>query len=89
MTNMEQTLKCGGCGRFYPSLFPCCPFCYVQEFFEVEAVDGECPVCHEVHRTECPECGRKFTEHDTYCLYCGFIRNQPLTADENARGGVY
>lgn len=38
-------VECGGCGRTYPAVFPECPFCYVQEFLEVEANDGECPVC--------------------------------------------
>ena len=25
---------------------------------------------------ECPECGRKYADHDTYCMYCGYIRYQ-------------
>jgi hypothetical protein len=66
--------NCGGCGRFFPITFPECPFCYVQEFLEVESLDDACPICGEVHETECPECGRGYKDADTYCTYCGHNR---------------
>lgn len=86
----KEVFECGGCGRVYPIHFNgVCPFCYVQEFLEVEATDGNCPVCGEVHRSVCPECDKKFGEHDTYCLYCGFIRNQPMTASDEMKAKGY
>lgn len=67
--------KCGGCGRYYPIAdFSQCPFCYVQEFLQEEARDGECTVCGEKHETVCPECGRVYKGNDTYCIQCGHIR---------------
>jgi hypothetical protein len=55
-----------------------------------EAANGACPVCGEVHRTVCPECDRTFKDGETYCGYCGFIRNQPwTTADDMKKESGY
>ncbi len=68
---IRSLTECGGCGRFYPTVFPECPFCYCEPFLASE--QEPCPKCgYDETVVECPVC-RTPRGSNNYCIQCGHI----------------
>lgn len=60
-----------------------CPYCGSHlEFYGFTEVFCSNPECENgdfsilLNEKSCPDCGREFTDADTYCIQCGHIRNK-------------